>query len=586
LIGDVRIKRSGVEEWEKATLNLPVVEGDELATEADARVELQFDIRSHVWIGPNSSIKVTTLIREGIALSLSLGRLNVQLTRFDPDAAYFEIDTPGTTVALQRSGIYRLDAGVTGEREFRIAVNDGGEARVYTENSGFTVKNNRSATITVGGPNAGEADHGVASAFLDEFDLWTSERRDIIAESLRRAHYDKYYDQDIYGADELNDFGEWVYSSDYGYVWKPYRSSVTGYANWSPYRYGQWRWIPPYGWTWINDEPWGWSTYHYGRWFFSNGQWYWTPYGYYRSNRSWWSPALVIFTTYAGNYCWYPLPYGYAYYNYNYYYFNNHHGGHGSGNNHGGNPTPSPTPDQRIAKVRRPPIEAVPPTGVISVKPEKFGTKAGSAAVMDVTLAKAVLSRQPVEKDTAPILPEYKQIRSTIVREIKAEKPTVAVRADTLRTGAKIRSNNAPLDAELRNTRIFGGRTPAAVIEPVREAPGTTPTVRPTGVIVRPAERTPPAVKQVPAYTPPTRESEPVRQPPPVYQPPPVKETPRYTPPKTETPRYEPPVYQPPPTRQPPRSDPPPVRETPKPQPKPDPPPAKDGSVDRKKDGK
>ena len=26
---------------------------------------------------------------------------------------------------------------------------------------------------------------------------------------------------------------------------------------WAPYRHGYWRWIEPWGWTWIDDAPWG-----------------------------------------------------------------------------------------------------------------------------------------------------------------------------------------------------------------------------------------------------------------------------------------------------------------------------------------
>ena len=68
------------------------------------------------------------------------------------------------------------------------------------------------------------------------------ERDAIIAKRIADAYYDKYYDQDIYGAEDLNDNGEWIYTRKYGYVWRPFRSSISSYANWSPYRYGHWRW--------------------------------------------------------------------------------------------------------------------------------------------------------------------------------------------------------------------------------------------------------------------------------------------------------------------------------------------------------
>ncbi|HZD54916.1 MAG TPA: DUF6600 domain-containing protein, partial [Candidatus Aquicultoraceae bacterium] len=75
-------------------------------------------------------------------------------------------------------------------------------------------------------------------------------------------------------AEELRDYGEWVYSQENGYVWRPRVSE-----GWSPYYYGQWYWVSPYGWTWLSYEPWGWYPYHYGYWyvdpFFG---WVWWPY--------------------------------------------------------------------------------------------------------------------------------------------------------------------------------------------------------------------------------------------------------------------------------------------------------------------
>src|SRR6187402_3603858 len=41
--GEGKIKRADSADWENATLNLPVVEGDEIATDADSRIEIQFD---------------------------------------------------------------------------------------------------------------------------------------------------------------------------------------------------------------------------------------------------------------------------------------------------------------------------------------------------------------------------------------------------------------------------------------------------------------------------------------------------------------------------------------------------------------
>ena len=300
--GEVQIRRAGIDEWERATLNLPVVEGDEITT-GDGRIEIQFDIHTHLRLGENSYLKIATLKDDGIAISLPSGTISFRITSFDKDKAFFEADAPKTTLAVQRAGTYRINSGKDGEQEIRVSVYDGGEARIYSDNAGFTLKNGRSARVFIDGPNSGEWESKDVSSSTDEFDEWVRDRDELIAKRMSDAYYDRYYDRDIYGADDLNGYGEWVRSADYGYVWRPFNSSISVYADWSPYRYGHWRWIPPYGWVWVNDEPWGWATYHHGRWIYDNGYWVWSPYGYYRSSRSWWFPALVVINIYNNNYC-------------------------------------------------------------------------------------------------------------------------------------------------------------------------------------------------------------------------------------------------------------------------------------------
>mgnify|MGYP006171352133 CR=1 FL=1 len=381
--GDVRLRRADSEEWEKVVLNLPIVEGDEIFSEEDSRFEIQFSGVQHLRATENTYIRIVTQNDDGIAVSVPQGSVNIFLTEFDKETSFFEIDAPQTTIAMQSAGSYRIDAGQPGDESVRVRVENDGEARVYSLSSGFTLQSGRAATVMTGGQFAGEWRLEDSGLFADRFDSWTAERERVIADRLANANYDEYYDDDIYGAEELNDYGDWVHTSDYGYVWRPWRSSISGWADWSPYRYGTWRWVDPFGWTWVNDEPWGWATYHYGRWVWYNGYWHWAPYSYYRTSRSWWRPALVVFTTWGNNYCWYPLPYRYAYYNYNRHYYSRYPR-KPRGNRPGtGVPAPSPTPApsgpggpvmtpaERLAWRTTPPLQMIPPTGVVTGRLER-----------------------------------------------------------------------------------------------------------------------------------------------------------------------------------------------------------------------
>ena len=549
--GEAKIKRADSADWENATLNLPIVEGDEIATDPDSRIEIQFDTFRHARLSENSFLRVAALKDDGIALSLSLGTINVRITSFDKEHNFFEVDAPKTTLAVQKAGSYRIDAGQTGDSQIRIAVTEGGEARIYSETAGFTLKNNRSARVFIDGDNAGEWEAVNASRLTDEFDRWALDRDTMIARRLSDAYYGKYYDQDIYGADDLTGYGDWVYTSTYGHVWRPSSSALSGYADWSPYRYGHWRWIAPYGWVWINDEPWGWATYHHGRWFYDNGYWYWSPYGYYRHSRSWWFPALVAININIVNNSiwWYPLPYHCHYYNYN---GHNHHGG-GSPDPvvTGGVKPPIVRPPTDTARpqtggIKSPPITMVPTKAVIATSTASFGTSIKGGQTAPVTVANSALAIK-INDLGSPQLPIRSSLTGKIGSGIVREKPRTELVASQTKVGAATREQGQPLDKELRATRVFGGRPP------VSDDAGNDP--RPTGAVTRPpvvkTQTDPPTTP--PIYSPPTQSAPPVKTPP-VRHPqhdPPVKQ-PAYSPPVK--PSYNP---SPQPVKAPPRSDPP-----------------------------
>ncbi|HEV3471090.1 MAG TPA: FecR family protein, partial [Pyrinomonadaceae bacterium] len=312
LKGEVSLQRAGEIEWERARINVPVVEGDTLATGPDARLEIQLDARNFIRVGADSVLRVVTLREEGVAFSLSEGTASFRLARFDRDREYFEVDAPGTTVAAERKGLYRLD--VSGRGEVTVTVRDEGRARIYSQTSGFVLRNNRTARLVREGSEEGDWELSAAGSF-DPWDEWNEERERHLAARLRYEGRERYYDPEVWGAEELDAYGDWVETRDYGYVWRPHTTVINNYYNWAPYRHGHWRYCPPYGWTWIPEEEWGWAPYHYGRWVYVNNYWCWAPRGYgYRYRRAWWRPALVAFvfipTSYGEQVCWYPLTYG------------------------------------------------------------------------------------------------------------------------------------------------------------------------------------------------------------------------------------------------------------------------------------
>lgn len=301
-VADLRRKGEVEDLSERVTRNLSLVEGDVIQTTgSEARVEIQLDAGNFVRLRGNTIVRLTTLRDEAIVLSLDEGAVQVRLDGFDTSRGYFEIDAPNITVALERKGLYRLDVEPQGYQ--RLTVRDGGEARLYSEADGFTVRSDRTAERFFTGTRF-EDWNLIAALPRDYWDEWSDSRDAEIARRRREREAGRdNYAANVWGADELGDYGDWIDTPEYGRVWRPTSSATSIYTNWSPYRYGRWQWSAPYGWTWVSDEPWGWATYHHGRWVYYRNAWCWTAsaynqYGSYnRPYRLWsrWRPALVVF---------------------------------------------------------------------------------------------------------------------------------------------------------------------------------------------------------------------------------------------------------------------------------------------------
>jgi hypothetical protein len=479
--GDVQLKRSGSKTWERARLNFPLVEGDTLATTGgDARLEIQIDARNFVRVGGDSALRVVSLRDEGVALSLSEGVATIRLARFDRNKEYFEVDAPGTTLAAEKRGLYRLDVSRAGD--VRLMVRGGGQARIYSETSGFTLRDGRGAELVYDGTDAGDWELSKVETF-DSWDRWVDERERYLASRLHYDGRDRYYDSDVWGAEELDAYGEWVYSNDYGWVWRPFGSAVSNYSNWAPYRYGHWVWCPPYGWTWVGDEPWGWAPYHYGRWVYYNNNWCWVPraYGTSAYHRSWWRPALVVFVyvpaTYGERVCWYPLTYGQH--------------------------DPRGRNYRRLEALRSNDVARLERTNpaylraITSLPARDFGRQAAQTQQAPTEIARRAITAEPV-RGRLPIQPadagDAGRLNDRPTRPTAARPPVATGLTNTLQerpTGAAARMPGVPLDDELRRTRLYNGRE-------LRPLPGTSETsggargntgaVAPdnTGVVARP----------------------------------------------------------------------------------------------------
>lgn len=276
--GVVSFKAAGTDDWTSAVLNRPLTTGDELWTDRDSRAELDLG-HAFVRLDEQTSAGFFNLDDQAVQIKLSEGVAQVHLLRLDEDDE-FEIDSPQAAVSLLRIGEYRIGVDEDGASS-RVIVRTG-QAEVTAPGQAFTVRAAQQARIT----GVEQVTYDIAAAPpADRFDSFC-ETRDRRAEKLESLQYVSPY---VIGVDDLDEYGSWSTYPDYGPVWFP-RTVV---VDWAPYRFGHWVWIEPWGWTWIDDAPWGFAPFHYGRWVFINRGWGWVP-GPPRI-RAVYAPALVVF---------------------------------------------------------------------------------------------------------------------------------------------------------------------------------------------------------------------------------------------------------------------------------------------------
>ena len=261
--GSVSFQPAGTDDWVTAGVNRPATTGDKLWSDHDGRVELQLD-GSMIRLSNNTGFSFLNLSNNVTQIQLSAGTILVRVRRLDDNETY-EIDTPNLAFSVLRPGLYKISVNDAGDSTaIRIR---SGQGEVTGGGAAYTVHANDSATFSgFDRLNANSENYGNEE---DQFDNWaaTRDRRSEHSNSAR------YVSADVVGYEDLDDHGSWRQTRDNGNVWFP-RTSVPG---WAPYHYGHWDYIEPWGYTWVDDEPWGFAPFHYGRWVSYEGSWGWVP---------------------------------------------------------------------------------------------------------------------------------------------------------------------------------------------------------------------------------------------------------------------------------------------------------------------
>ncbi|APV50366.1 hypothetical protein BWI17_12080 [Betaproteobacteria bacterium GR16-43] len=276
-IGSVSLYADPERNWEKAYVNSPLTSENSLWTEPRARAEVRIGSTA-LRLDETTQLDMRRLGDMELRAHVVRGSLSVFIRDFDRSERY-EISTPNATFILTGAGRYRIDSD-----------GDRGDAALTVFAGTAEVDASRRTAVRAG-DTVRVLDDGARIEFErlanTPFDDWALARDDRVGRG--NVETVRYVSPHMTGYEELEGAGSWAQEPDYGAVWYPARVSV----DYVPYRDGRWVYTRPWGWTWVDNAPWGYAPFHYGRWVYVGNRWGWCP-GRYQP-RPVWAPALVSF---------------------------------------------------------------------------------------------------------------------------------------------------------------------------------------------------------------------------------------------------------------------------------------------------
>lgn len=257
--GTVSTHAAGQTDWSPAALNTPVTTGDSFWTQpqSSATIEVGGD---HFVLNETTELDVTQLGQGEFVSTAAQGEIFVDLPILTQGQS-LTMNTPRGAVQISATGQYDVVAGDSATPTTVTVIS--GSAQVSGAGINLTVGANQAATITGTDQLSGTVGPAAPDPFL-QAQLNLKAAPPLPESCPQQVRY-------MTGGADLTRYGSWQATSDYGQVWYP--SDVP--ADWAPYRDGHWAYVGQWGWTWVDQQPWGFAPFHYGRWVSYGGRWGW-----------------------------------------------------------------------------------------------------------------------------------------------------------------------------------------------------------------------------------------------------------------------------------------------------------------------
>ncbi len=295
--GDVQVKIADTGEWVPASVNMPLVEGDELWVPDGSRAALQSTNGDYIRLDEGTALQILRMDLDSYQFHLAEGRVYVLSSA--PKRSVLQFDTPDASIRAFGNARFRIDIP-GGETDVSVF-----SGSVQTENGDGTTTVRAGNMLAVGADGYAELSPVPPP---DDWQRWNAQRDRIV---FARGKSYGYLPEELraYSSD-FEGSGRWVNVPEYGYCWTP---TVVVIDDWAPYRHGRWVWRGG-DYVWVGYEPWGWAPYHYGRWAFAaRVGWVWVPPA---RGDVYWAPGYVGWVRTGEHVAWVPLAPRETYYGY------------------------------------------------------------------------------------------------------------------------------------------------------------------------------------------------------------------------------------------------------------------------------
>lgn len=245
--GRTGVHAKGSSEWEQLTIKDNLEGGDVVKTGFDGRVEILLNPGSYMRVAENSEFELTSNSLDHLEVRLMSGTAIVEATGADDTELLINITTPHAKMAIVQRGLYRLNVVPGDLTELIIR-----KGRVLVSDPQTKIKSGRRLIFSGNAFSVAKLDK--ADKDSDNFDIWSRERADTVAQANRKmgsraldSYLSRFSDNWMRHASSFSS-GVWIFNPRFGFFtflpfymgWgSPYGSSYSNafYSGYSWHRY-------------------------------------------------------------------------------------------------------------------------------------------------------------------------------------------------------------------------------------------------------------------------------------------------------------------------------------------------------------